>query len=216
MKRILILFALTLTLVGCTETKLFWNVDEGVNRASDKTAAASSKALEVPPDLKGEVEAPMPEQIAAGEVEKGERIAPVAGKAVSLDTRVYDVDAATVFSAVVDAMTSLNLPVASVDSPSGTITTEWIRENANTPNAVVSAFSSLFGGGPRATRYRFIVRVLRLKSGKGSQLQIRTLGQAFINRHWVNRPIKRKVANELFAAVEEQLGRVAPSAPERD
>ncbi|MDQ6965816.1 MAG: hypothetical protein Q9M23_02700, partial [Mariprofundaceae bacterium] len=54
-------------------------------------------------------------------------------------------------------------------------------------------------------RYRFIVRVYRMPNER-TQLQIRTLGQVYTNRHWVYKEIKRKVADEVFSATEERLG----------
>jgi len=118
---------------------------------------------------------------------------------------VYDHSPAQVFSAVIDAMTALNVPVESVDSPSGTVTSAWIRFDSANVNSYVGAAMDVFGAGPVHTRHRFIVRVFRMKDGK-TQLQIRTLAQQFIQRHWVNKRLKRKVANELFSAVEERIG----------
>ena len=176
---------------------------------NERVRAESRKPLQVPPELKGEVSVPMPDKVAteaavvAGGSGKGKK--PKArGRTIALDTREYRQRPDQVFSTVIDAMTALNMPVESVDSPSGTITTTWVRHDANNPNSYVGAAMNVFGAGPTHTRYRFIVRVLRTKSG-GTLLEIRTLGQQYINRHWVNKPIKRKVANELFAAIEERL-----------
>ncbi|MBF0281360.1 MAG: hypothetical protein HQM07_02155 [Zetaproteobacteria bacterium] len=188
---------------------------QSVQSRAEESAAPSRPALDVPPELRGQVEVPMANEIStkpvstpASVIHSDDKNA-VAGTAVSLDARVYDQSVAVVFSSVVDAMTALNLPVQSVDSPSGTITTDWIRDNANNPNAGIgAAMSGLFGDGVRGTRYRFVVRVLRLTTQAGetkTQLEIRTIGQAFISSHWVNRPIKRKVSNEMFQATEEQL-----------
>jgi len=166
--------------------------------------------LDVPPELRKEIEVPMPDKVATEAAQGGARISArerkmIAGKAVSLDARVYDQSAAQVFSAVVDAMTALNMPVESVDSPSGTITSAWIRFDSSNPNAYIGAAMDVFGAGPVHTRHRFIVRVFRMKGGK-TELQIRTLAQQFMRRHWVNKILKRKVANELFIAVEERVG----------
>ncbi len=188
------------------------------DRAERGSPVAKSRApLDVPPELRKDIEVPMPGRVAIEAAKGGDKIAAeeekaIAGKAVSLDARVYEQHAARVFSAVIDAMTALNMPVASVDSPSGTITTDWIRPNANSPNAYLGAVMNMFGDGPVYTRYRFIVRVFRTSDNK-TQLQIRTLGQQFINRHWVNKPIKRKVSLELFSAVEERIGTRVSSAP---
>lgn len=212
------ILSLPLWLAACGDRPLIYGHEDekpAYEQGSAGTVQAESRApLDVPPDLRGELEVPMPESIAVqGEGQGGARIEKeaVAGKAVSLDARVYEAMPDKVFSAVVDAMTALNLPVASVDSPSGTVTTEWIRQGADNPNIAASALDSLFGGGPSIFRYRYVVRVLR-QGEKQTQLQIRTLGQAFISRHWVNKPIRRKVSADLFAAVEEQLARTAPPA----
>lgn len=179
------------------------------------SGAARRAPLDVPPELRGEVAVPMPENIASQPQAGGASVQKpsVAGQAVSLDARAYDQPADVVFSAVVDAMTALNLPVQSVDSPSGTVTTEWVRHDANTKNVFASGLSNMFGGeNVLASRHRFVVRVLRLKTEDGdkTQLQVRTLGQVYINRHWVNRQVKRNVAEELFVATGEQLARHEP------
>ncbi len=179
-------------------------------RGEKHGATANSRApLDVPPELRKDIEVPMPDAVATETAMGGDRISAeekksIAGKAVSLDARVYTRNAARVFSAVVDAMTSLNMPVDSVDSPSGTITTSWIRFDSNNVNAYLGSAMDVFGMGPVHTRHRFIVRVFRMKDGK-TELQIRTLAQQFIGRHWVNKILKRKVANELFSAVEERI-----------
>lgn len=222
---IFLLLCLILLLSACGRDmpQIFWDTDAGRNEpayargASGAAGAKSRPPLDVPPELRGTVEVPMPEKV-AGQPQAGDAVVrnkPVAGKAVSLDARVYDQSVDVVFSAVVDAMTALNLPVASVDSPSGTVTTEWIRHDANTKSTSALDLGGLFGQETvRAIRHRFVVRVLRLKTehGEKSQMQIRTLGQIFTNRHWVNRPVKRKVADELFVATEEQLARHASPA----
>ncbi len=186
-------------------------------RGEKGNASAEGRApLDVPPELRDEVNVPMPDAIATEAASGGAKISQeqrhaVAGKAVSLDARIYDRSPAQVFSTVIDAMTALNMPVQSVDSPSGTVTTEWIRNSANSTNSYVDAGLSLFGGGPTHIRYRFVIRVLRTPDGK-SRLEIRTLGQKYVNRHWVNKPLIRKNSNELFAAVEERLIRSQPAA----
>ena len=209
------LICYTLLLAACSEgmPQLFWPVEGNkpdYARGAKSAQAKGRPPLEVPPELRKEVEVPMPDEVAVnaarGDVKMSpEEKAAVAGKAVSLDTRLYDKPAAEVFSAVLDAMTALNLPVDSVDSPSGTVTTEWVRPNANTPNVYVGTLLNVFGAGPVHLRFRHIVRVFRTKDGK-TELQVRTLGQQFINRHWVNKPLKRQAANELFSAIEERLG----------
>lgn len=174
------------------------------------SASAPSRApLDIPPSLRGDVEVPKPDQVATGarSMSADDKKA-VAGKSVALDARVYDADAAHLFSSVIDAMTALNLPVQSVDSPSGTVTTDWIRKDSKSKNANFGGFS-VFGSGDTvlAQRWRFVVRVLRQKSDEGvrTRLEIRTVGQEYMNKHWVDRQIKRKVSAELFSAVEERL-----------
>jgi len=216
----------TLILASCSSMpKMFWSENEGKNNQTigpggDDAKTPSRPPLVVPPDLRGQVSVPMPDKVAASETPamqkaKAKEKAEVAGTAVALDSRVYDQDTATVFSSVVDAMTALNMPVQSVDSPSGTITTDWVRKDASSPN-VFTPVLNLFGGAESSfTRYRFVVRVLRLDTPKGvkTQLEIRTLGQVFQNSHWVNKPVKEKVSNDLFSAVGDQLARhVQPAA----
>jgi len=202
-------------LTACSSVpQLLWKVDDDkpdyARGSNDNSQATGRAPLDVPPELRQKVEVPMPDKVAInaarGDVKmsKDEKEA-IAGKAVSLDTRLYDASAAVVFSAVLDSMTAINLPVQSVDSPSGTITTDWVRPNANTPNAYLGAVSGMFGGGPVVIRYRFIVRIFRTQTGQ-TELQVRTLGQQIINKHWVNKPLNRKKANDLFSAIEERIG----------
>jgi uncharacterized lipoprotein len=210
----------TLLLASCAHMpQLFWSENSGSGSsqvdASGDATAPSRPPLIVPPDLRGQVSVPMPDKVASDESPamkdaQSKEKAEVAGTAVALDARVYDQDVATLFSAVVDAMTALNMPVQSVDSPSGTITTDWVRKDANSAN-VFSPVMSMFGAGPTYERYRFVVRVLRLNTPEGvkSELEVRALGQSFENSHWVNKPIKEKVSNDLFSAVGDQLARKA-------
>lgn len=211
-----IFFASTLLVAGCQGglPQMFWSVDDNkpdyARGSKDNPRSEGRAPLDVPPELRKDIEVPMPDKVATEVAQGGARIPTrekkmIAGKAVSLDTRVYDQSPAAVFSAMIDAMTALNMPVESVDSPSGTITSAWIRLDSSNPNAYVGAAMDVFGAGPTHTRHRFIVRVFRMKDGK-TQLQIRTLAQQFIRRHWVNKMLKRKVANELFVAVEERIG----------
>ncbi len=209
----------TLILASCAHMpQLFWKENAGANQQTQAAdaSAPSRPPLVVPPDLRGQVSVPMPDKVASSETPQMKQAqakekAEVAGTAVALDTRVYDQSTATVFSAVVDAMTALNMPVQSVDSPSGTITTDWVRKDASSPNVFSPIMNMFGGGGPTFVRYRFVVRVLRLSTPKGikTQLEIRTLGQSFENSHWVNKPVKEKVSSDLFSAVGDQLARSA-------
>ena len=203
--------------------KLFWDVEDDkpdYARTSGNASASEGRApLNVPPELRTELSVPDPDQIAvdaAMGLSEEEKKA-IAGKAVSLAARVYEKTAAEVFSAALDGMTSLSLPVEGVDSPSGTITSDWIRKASTSSISYLDQATAMIGGGPIATRYRFIVRVFRLPDGK-TQLQIRTLGQQFVGRNWVFKELKRKVANELFTATEERLGMLAeqPAATSAD
>ncbi|MDX8391761.1 MAG: hypothetical protein R8K53_04240 [Mariprofundaceae bacterium] len=199
---------------------MVWKVDDNTpdyarSSAATNPQALNDKLLDVPPKLRKELELLMPDQVAntaRGDVKmSAEEKAAVAGKAVSLDTRLYNVSAPAVFSAVLSSMTALNLPMKSVDSPSATITSDWIRPNANTSNAYIDAVAGAFGKGPTIIKYRFIVRVFRAPEGQ-TELQVRTLGQQFINAHWVNRAIKANKANDIFSAVEERIGVQQPNA----
>jgi len=200
--------------------QLFWDVEDDkpdyTRSSGDERSAQGRAPLNVPPELRQKVSVPEPDQVAVNAamgLTQDEKKA-IAGKEVRLDARVYDQTPGEVFSAVVDGMTSLNLPVESVDSPSGTITTDWIRKVSKDPTAISAAFG-VFGGGPIATRHRFIVRIFRMKDNK-TQLQIRTLAQQLISRQWVFKGLKRKVADELFIATEERLGMLAEPAPTSD
>jgi len=203
--------------------KMFWDVGDGSGpayaRGQGSGAHAQGRApLDVPPELRKDIEVPMPDKVAtqAASTSSGVTLKhkqAVAGTAVSLNARRYSFKAAQVFSAVIDAMTALNMPVSSVDSPSGTLTTAWVGQDVNSSNVyIVSSVMKMFGQG-KATkiRYRYVVRVLRVPSGQ-TQLEVRTLGQQYTN-HWSNVQIKKKVSNELFVAVEEQLTRLKQPAP---
>jgi len=198
-------------LAGCSSApKLFWDTNEGVedNQAGAQHESDVRPALDVPPSLRGEVKVPDAGAIAVQKTVPERYKKTVAGKRVALDARLFDASAGAVFSAVVDGMTALNLPVQSVDSASGTITTDWVRTDANSPN-VSSLFNGLGGGGPQAVRYRYVARVLRETSDEvtKTRLEIRTMSQAFQNGHWTNKKLARKRADELFLRVEELLSK---------
>jgi hypothetical protein len=218
------LLSLLLALSACSSMpQMFWEVDGQGGPAYARGASGSPNAksrpmLEVPPELRSELELPENEDIGmkagADKLPKQYRRA-VAGKAVALHARLYDVTPKQLFSAVVDAMTSLNLPVDSVDSPSGIITTEWIRKGSNNAGGMFG-LGNLFGGFgvglQKIHRYRFIVRIFKVNADTQfkSRLEVRLLSQVHMNRHWVNRPINNKPGLKLFAAVEKQLGRKQP------
>ncbi|RMD62650.1 hypothetical protein D6833_06610 [Candidatus Parcubacteria bacterium] len=197
--------------------KLFWDVDEGKDqpayaRGGESGGQAASRApLTVPPELRAELE--LPEASTVGvEAQGGGDLPPkykasVAGKAVRLDARFYPGRSpGDLFSAVVDAMTALNVPVDSVDSPSGIITSDWIRKGK------LSSYV-IFGFGDKGlVRYKYIVRTYRARTSdgkQGAQLEIRTIGQLFESgKGWVTKPIKQQPVNELFQAVSEELARM--------
>jgi len=212
LKNVLTMIPLLILLASCGEgmPQLFWETNDKTPDYARASGAATSQAdarkhLEVPPELRARIGVPMEDQVAvqdSKELPEKYRQA-VAGKAVSLDARVYPLAAAEVFSAVVDAMTSLNLPVDSVDSPSGIVTTDWVRKGAN--NASIAAMFGYTSG--TMTRHRFIVRVFRLQqTTPATKLEIRLLGQSYENGHWVNKPFKRTSSEELFQRIEEVLG----------
>jgi len=180
--------------------------------SSTERAGGKQRApLDVPPELKAELEMPMAGEIASRTDDKilsSEYQNAVAGKAISLDAKVYRIEAPKVFSAVVDAMTSMNIPVDSVDSPSGIITSDWIRRGAN---STASLGLSIFGDiGDTPVRHRYIVRIYRakLKDSEATKLEIRVHGQSAVNGSWKNKPFKHKASEQLFVATEEQLQRM--------
>jgi hypothetical protein len=206
-----IFMLLLLLLSGCGSTsmpKLFWsNDDMGTSTSAHaKVEAEVRPVLDVPPSLRGEVQVPDAHAIAVQSKvpERYKKI--VAGKKVALDARQYDAPVAKVFSAVIDAMTALNLPVESIDSASGSITTDWIRVGADS-TSTLSTFNVFGESKIYATRYRYVVRVLRetLKDKEVTRLEVRSLTQVFQNRHWTNKKLRRKYVNDLFSRVEENI-----------
>jgi len=197
-------------LAGCSSggPKLFWGADEGTEKSATQAQVQSDvrPALDIPPSLRGEVEVPDAGAIAVQKAVPERYKKTLAGKQVALDARLYNASVAAVFSATVDGMAALNLPVQSVDSASGTITTDWVRTDANSPN-VNSALSFFGGGAALATRYRYMIRVLRETSDgvTKTRLEIHTMAQAFRNGHWTNKKLTRRRADELFSRIEEIL-----------
>jgi len=220
MKRLLICLPFLLILASCSGMpKLFWDVDEGKDQpayagAEGGSQAASRPPLTVPPELRSELELPEGESVGTqeqGPVAEKYRKA-VAGKAVRLDARLYENrEPAELFSAVVDAMTAMNVPLDSVDSPSGIITSDWIKQGKQSTFVLFGFTSS------KLVRYKYLVRVYRAtgKDGAlGTQLEIRTIGQVFeAGQGWVTKPIKNKPVTELFDAVGEQLARMDAARP---
>ncbi|MDX8390537.1 MAG: hypothetical protein R8M38_08610 [Mariprofundaceae bacterium] len=208
------------TLAGCEgmPSLIQWHEDDSPeyqkNTRSGAQHTESRVPLDVPPELRSKVLVPEAKEIAQTtdtSTASGQAVAhhrDVTGMAISLDAKVYDHVPGQVISAVIDAMTSLNLPVQSIDSPSGSVTSDWIRQGANNTSSIASG---LFGGSSNnnIVRYRYVIRVLRMQASPKTRLEIRTLGQSYMNRHWVNKKLSKNVSNELFVAVEEQLGRHA-------
>jgi len=200
----LLLAGFVLTACAGKSLSLFDNDEPAYTQGSNTSGRAPSPpaSQDELPVMRGEAGVPMPAQVAVKEQDTAIDKA-FDSKTASLDTRKYDAGAGLVFSSVIDAMTALNMAIHSVDSPAGAITTEWILQDAN------SSSITLTEGRARPLRYRFIVSVQRLGASGRTQLEICTLGQALIKRHWVNRPVRRKVSEELFLAVGEQLARRA-------
>ena len=212
---------LALLLAGCSGgmPKLFWDVDEGRNQpaymhgTTTVSGAPARAPLDVPPALADRIALPKPEAIGA---EAGAPLPAryrrfVTGKSVRLDARFYPVAPSELFSATVDAMTSLGLPVEGVDSASGVITTDWVRKGR------MSSFVLFGAGGSKLVRYRVLARIYRARDREGHEgalLELRTLGQVYDSSsgRWRNRRIRRKPVRELFAAVDERLNLPAPGA----
>jgi len=196
--------------------QLFWDTEDGSKDKKASIYGTQSEAksgarapLEVPPELRADIELPMANEVSSNSADARmpeQYRKAVAGKAVALDARVYDAPADQLFSAVVDAMTSLNMPVDSVDSPSGIITTDWIRRGQHNNNVL----GNMMGNASKVTRHRYVVRVFRVKAEQQpqSRLEVRTLLQVYTNSHWVNKPMNKKSTASFFTTVEEQLGRL--------
>ncbi|MDQ6973269.1 MAG: outer membrane protein assembly factor BamC [Mariprofundaceae bacterium] len=201
-----------LALSGCVnkDTKLLWGMGEGGKASTvEKTVATESRPpLDIPPSLLGKVSMPQAKQIVVVKTMPKRIVKEISGKQVSLDAKVYEKPVFDVFSAVLDAMTGLNLPVQSVDSASGTITTDWVRQRSKS-----ASYSSILGGnGVMAVRYRFVTRVLKqsMKGENGvdktvTRFEIHTLAQAYKNNHWSNTRLARRFSKELFSRVDENL-----------
>ena len=201
-------------LVGCSDTKLFWDVNEGDQKGAAGQHAAtvdSRPPLDVPPSLQGKVEVPHADQIAVQQ-EMPKRYAPegVVGKTVALDAKVFDQPVDVVFSSVVCAMTALNYPVQGVDSASGTVTTDWIRKKGKNS---LGGLSSAFGGSSiLAIRYRFVTRTLRQEISENetskmmTRLEVHTVAQVYKNNRWEDKILSRRFADEIFSRVAEELG----------
>jgi len=184
--------------------KLFWDTEDG-QHPSDVVSSSSSGTVAMEHDVSPEMHAkrilPMAGYVginASAEKMPEKYEKQLAGRAVTLNERKYGQPVADLFSAVIDAMTSLHVPVASVDSPNGVITSDWIRkgENSiNTPNMI------------GYTRHRFVVRVYRAGAelGHATRLEVHVIGQLYESSKWVDKKLVRNVSEELIVSVEEQL-----------
>jgi len=205
---------------GCInkDTKFAWAVGEGGSKSiaaeqASKVKVPARAPIKVPPQLLGKIEVPHAEQIAVVKTmpKAVAVIVAAAGTQVALDAKVYPQAADQVFSGVLNAMTGLNLPVQSVDSPSGTITTDWIRKNSKS----ASVMNMLGGSDVLGVRYRFVTRVLRQvkhqddgSDVKVTRFEIHTVAQAYKHKHWVNTRLARHYAKELFSRVDEEIGKL--------
>jgi len=170
------------------------------------TPTAKAGAENGLPPQRGAADVPLPGMVAtrpAG-IDKA-----FAEKTVVVDSRIFDASADQVFSAVIDAMTALNIPVQRVDSPHGVISTEWIFLNADRTTITLQK-------GKRITiRYRLLVRIFRNPDNARSQVEIRTLAQQRNRDTWTRIRLRRKVSLELFDAVREQLVRTGSGQHDR-
>jgi len=205
-----------LGLTGCIskDTKIFWSNDEGgkTSKVEKKLSVDSRPSLDIPPSLLGKVALPHAEQVATVKDAPKPVALAISGKQVALNAKIYEKTTSEVFSAVLDAMTGLKLPVQAVDSASGTLTTDWVRKQ------VKSGLSSSIMGGNNIfnVRYRFVTRVLNqtLKSDAGSEkhvtrFEIHTIAQGYKDRKWSNIKLTRRFSNELFSRVDENLAQLS-------
>jgi len=195
--------------------KLFWTVDE--ERAGSVASPAGVATADVEPDQAppvsdykpAERELPIPRGIGAEGDKLPEKYRKLlAGNAFALVERTYGQSVADLFSASIDAMTSLNVAIESVDSSNGVITSDWVREGENNPNRQATTGLK---GGVVLTRHYYILHTYTVQTESGAsqaKLELRVLGQAFEGGQWVSRALRRDVSEELFTAVEEQLARV--------
>ncbi|ATX83017.1 hypothetical protein Ga0123462_2183 [Mariprofundus ferrinatatus] len=209
----LLLLITIISLSACSSVpKMFWDSDD--NGGSGEAFRAP---LNLPPELTGELNLPAVDEkatltaAAAPLPEKYDVIVAKAGKKVALNARLYDVTAGQLLSSALDAMTQMNLPVNSVDSPSGIITTDWVRKGDSALSD--SILGSIGMSRINVVRYRFIVRVFRLNEGgiHRSRVEVHLLTQAYQNGHWLNKRSLSDRSDELFAAIEEQVARIPPA-----
>ncbi|ATX80783.1 hypothetical protein Ga0123461_2384 [Mariprofundus aestuarium] len=196
--RPLLIISLLFSMAGCDSMpKLFWSHDEGTGRPD--YASGDDLPLDVPPTL---IEATSTD---TSQIPDGYSQA-VAGNAVAVHARQYNVDARHLFSVADKAMASLNIPVTSADLPSGTIISGWIRKM---PEGKGILENLLGDSSPKATRHRYILRIFSLQGGQQkSRLEVRILNQAYQGQSWVNTRTHMSDGAGLFGEVELQLGRM--------
>jgi hypothetical protein len=139
-------------------------------------------------------------------------VAGISGKQVALNAKIYEKTTSEVFSAALDAMTGLKLPVQAVDSASGTLTTDWIHKKSD-----MKVMSNIFGGNSVVgVRYRFVTRVLKqtLKNEGGvdkhvTRFEIHTIAQGYKDHKWSNIKLARRFSNALFSRVDENLAQLS-------
>ncbi len=183
----LLLCAWLLLFSACSQMpdmpNLFWDTEDAQHEpdtVSPGRNAEPQPALTdgVSAELRTDRQLPMAEQIGkaaiAGKLPQQYRTL-LGDDAITVDARSYGRTVAELFSAVIDAMTSLNIPIESVDSPNGVITSGWIGKGEN----------DLTMPGIKAyTRHRFIIYIYRSggKSGDMSRMEVRVPGQLYEKR----------------------------------
>ncbi len=206
--RYLVLPTLLLTMLqACSGMpKLFWDTEDGRGGAAVAKTPAESESphLASRPIEQSKRELPMAERVgghaAIGELpEKYSKL--LNGDSVATVARSYKQSIAGVYSAAVDAMVSLNIPLESVDSANGILASDWVRKGEN---------SLVMPDVTNYTRHRYVIHVRRAASELGDMtiLEVHVVGQFFEKSKWIDRLLERKVSDELFMAVEEQLSRM--------
>jgi len=201
--RVILIASVALMFSACSGMpQLFWDADGSQNPQQESGEEGNNKGTQtvaISPEVHADYEIPSAGKVAvrAGPMpEKYKNM--LTGRAVTLDVRSFNAPPGTVFSSVVDAMLSLNIPVDVVDSPSGIITSDWVREGEDDPTFQPSIIGF--------KRHAFVVRVVPATEGT-SNLEIHVIGQEYERNQWVDRPLKRKVSEELYSAVDELLKR---------
>ena len=207
--RSLLFFSCLLSFSACSQMpnmpNIFWDSENAQYEPDHADAGVKPvKPPEISPELHTNRTLPMAGDIAAAASadklpEKYRRL--LAGHDFTLEKRSYEPPVADLFSAIIDAMTSLNIPVQSVDSRHGIVTSDWLRKGENDLN---------MPGIRGYTRHRFIISVVPV--GAEFSMEVRTIGQIFKQKHWMDKRLRRNASLELFIAVDEQLTRVKATA----